>query len=102
MRVLKCLIVCHFLQRLCVFISITLRVDTKAIKRKDIFCTSFPKDTFRFIQIALVQGGIAECGNTELPAIYIRLDDPEIHVFLLAAINSDFEGTYIFFSCLNL
>ena len=30
----------------------------------------------------MVQGGVSECGDIDLPAIFIRLEDPEILNFI--------------------
>ncbi len=39
-----------------------------------------------FIQIAIVEGGVGECGNNEYPGIYVRLDHPSVFDFITAEI----------------
>ena len=42
-------------------------------------------DENKYIQIALVHGAVGECGDRNFPAIYVRLDDPEIFSFIQTA-----------------
>ena len=37
----------------------------------------------RFYQIGVLHGGVSECGNSQYPNIYARLEDPEILSFVL-------------------
>jgi len=34
------------------------------------------------LQIALVHGGVGECGDHRYPGIYVRVDAPEIYEFI--------------------
>jgi hypothetical protein len=45
-------------------------------------------------QIATVQGGIRDCGDSEYPGLYVRLDDPVIRSFIESVLN--FKGKFIF------
>ena len=38
--------------------------------------------TDQWIQIATVQGGIRDCGDSDYPGLYIRLDDPDVLRFI--------------------
>lgn len=40
-----------------------------------------------WVQIATVQGGIRDCGDSEYPGLYIRLDDPSVFRFIRKATN---------------
>ena len=42
----------------------------------------FEPNEERFTQIGVVQGGLGKCGDPTLPAIFIRLEDPEIISFI--------------------
>ena len=46
-------------------------------------------DTFEIktVQLGVLHGGLLPCTNTRFPAIYTRLDHPEIHAWLLDQIN---------------
>jgi secreted trypsin-like serine protease len=35
-----------------------------------------------YFQIGVVSGGVTNCGNTDVPDIYVRLDHPEIANFI--------------------
>ena len=47
-------------------------------------------DTFeiRTVQLGVLHGGLLPCTNTRFPAIYTRLDHPEIHAWLLDQITT--------------
>ncbi len=55
----------------------------------------------RWVQIAVVQGAVRDCGDVDFPGLYIRLDDPSIFNFIELYINAsvetllaeDYEGT---------
>lgn len=52
----------------------------------------------RWVQIAVVQGAVRDCGDVDFPGLYIRLDDPSIFNFIQLYINEtaeDNEGTLI-------
>jgi len=36
----------------------------------------------QYIQIGMVSGGVSNCGNTDIPDYYARLDHPEIAGFI--------------------
>jgi hypothetical protein len=40
-------------------------------------------------QIAVVQGGIRTCGDTDYPGIFVRLDDPEVLNFIKSVLNNN-------------
>ncbi len=42
----------------------------------------------RWIQIAIVQGTIRDCGDPDYPGLFIRLDDPSIFNFIRSTINN--------------
>jgi hypothetical protein len=52
-------------------------------------------------QVALVSGGVGECGNKRFPGIYVRLNNPDIYQFIENKTKpkdaADLEG--IFFQC---
>ncbi len=50
-----------------------------------------------WIQIAIVQGAIRDCGDPEYPGLYVRLDDPNILSFIKSALNLNFNSNYIFY-----
>ena len=50
----------------------------------------------QWIQIATVQGGIRDCGDLKYPGLYIRLDDPDIHSFIISVLTLKFNGNYNF------
>ncbi len=56
----------------------------------------YETDRDRWIQIAIVQGGIRDCGDSEYPGLYIRLDDPDIFSFINSTLSFNFNGKYIF------
>ena len=35
-----------------------------------------------YLQVGLVAGGVSNCGNTDIPDYYVRLDHPEIADFV--------------------
>jgi secreted trypsin-like serine protease len=37
-----------------------------------------------YFQIGVVSGGVTNCGNTDVPDVYVRLDHPEIANFIKA------------------
>jgi hypothetical protein len=39
-----------------------------------------------FVQIAVVEGGVRDCGDDEYPGIYVRLDHPSVLDFITAEI----------------
>jgi secreted trypsin-like serine protease len=45
------------------------------------------RETNTWIQFALVQGAVRDCGDIDYPGIYLRLDDKEIFSFISS--NSD-------------
>ena len=47
-------------------------------------------DTFEIktVQLGVLHGGLLPCTNTRFPAIYTRLDHPEIHAWLLDQITT--------------
>ena len=45
------------------------------------------KQTRRFVQLGLVQGGIGECGSQELPGIYVRVNSQPILSFVRSIIG---------------
>ena len=49
-------------------------------------------ETDQWIQIAIVQGGIRNCGDADYPGLYIRLDDPDILSFIKTALKTDSKG----------
>ena len=42
----------------------------------------FDESVGQYFQIGLVSGGVSNCGNTEIPDYYVRLDHPEVSRFL--------------------
>ena len=48
-------------------------------------------DVEKYIQVGIVQGSIGQCGDRNIPGIYVRLDDPEILQFL----NSQRKGNLL-------
>jgi secreted trypsin-like serine protease len=53
-------------------------------------------ETDQWIQIATVQGGIRDCGDSEYPGLYIRLDDPDILSFIRSSIYLNYDGNFTF------
>jgi secreted trypsin-like serine protease len=49
-------------------------------------------DSRKYIQIAIVEGGVGECGDKDYPGIYVRLDHPFIWNFIASTINPLTEG----------
>jgi secreted trypsin-like serine protease len=45
-------------------------------------------DSRKYIQIAIVEGGVGECGDKDFPGIFVRLDNPSIWNFIAATIMS--------------
>jgi secreted trypsin-like serine protease len=41
----------------------------------------------KFIQIAIVEGGVGECGDKDYPGIFVRLDHPSIWNFIVSTIK---------------
>lgn len=41
----------------------------------------------RYIQVGIVQGGVGDCGDSQYPGIYIRLDDPDILAFIQSVVD---------------
>ena len=41
----------------------------------------------QWIQIAIVQGAVRDCGDVDFPGLYIRLDESTIFDFIQSAIN---------------
>ena len=41
------------------------------------------------LQIAVVQGGIRNCGDKDYPGIFVRLDDPAILNFIKSIVNNN-------------
>ena len=41
----------------------------------------------RYVQVAIVHGSVAGCGDVEFPSVYVRLDDPEVHEFIISSIK---------------
>ena len=37
---------------------------------------------WNWLQVALVSGGVGECGNKRFPGIYVRLNNPDIYQFI--------------------
>ncbi len=52
-------------------------------------------ETDSWIQIATVHGAVRDCGDSDFPGIYIRLDDPTVFNFIFPTIFP--KGTFIFF-----
>ena len=46
---------------------------------------NFFSDDFTYVQIGVVHGSVGECGDQIFPAIYAKLDDPEIFYFIEGA-----------------
>ncbi len=44
-------------------------------------------DSRKVIQIAIVEGGVGQCGDRDYPGIYVRLDHPSIWSFIASKIN---------------
>jgi hypothetical protein len=42
----------------------------------------FDRKIQRFIAIAIVEGSIGDCGDIDVPGIYVRLDYPSILSFI--------------------
>ena len=40
-------------------------------------------------QIAVLHGGLEKCSNVDFPAIYVRLDHPLIHKWLISQISEN-------------
>ena len=36
----------------------------------------------QFVQLGVVHGGVGECGNTDFPNIFARLEDPKVLKFI--------------------
>ncbi len=45
------------------------------------------RETNTWIQFALVQGAVRDCGDIDYPGIYIRLDDSEIFSFISSTLD---------------
>jgi len=45
-------------------------------------------ETNSWIQFALVQGAVKDCGDIDYPGIYIRLEDPSIFSFIHSFLES--------------
>jgi secreted trypsin-like serine protease len=45
-------------------------------------------DSGKVIQIAIVEGGVIQCGDTDFPGIFVRLDHPSIWNFIASTINT--------------
>ncbi len=41
----------------------------------------------KYIQVAIVEGAVGECGDKNFPAIFARLDHPSIWKFMKSIIN---------------
>ncbi len=41
------------------------------------------------IQIAVVQGGVRNCGDIDYPGIFVRLDDPAVLNFIQSVVNNN-------------
>ena len=49
-------------------------------------------------QVAVLHGGLEACSNANFPAIYVRLDNPNIHQWLMSHISgTQSSGEYISF-----
>ena len=60
---------------------------------------------FQGVQIAIVQGGVRDCGDVEYPGIFVRLDDPSVWNFIRTPLcTSEGERMYksIFYECVML
>jgi len=44
------------------------------------------------IQIAVVQGGVQNCGDIDYPGIFVRLDDPEVLNFIKSVVNNNINS----------
>ena len=42
----------------------------------------FDEDAGQYFQVGMVSGGVSQCGNTDIPDYYARLDHPEIAGFI--------------------
>ena len=47
----------------------------------------YVEDDGKFVQIAIVEGGVGGCGYDEYPGIFVRLDHPSIWSFIASKIN---------------
>lgn len=52
-------------------------------------------ETDSWVQFALVQGGIRDCGDKDFPGIYVRLEDPEIFSFIHSILDNTSKSTKI-------
>ena len=43
----------------------------------------------RYVQVAVVHGGVGRCGDADFPGIYVRLDAPEILSFVASVMEGD-------------
>jgi len=50
--------------------------------------------TNSWVQFAIVQGGVGECGNPDYPGIFIRVDYPSIIQFILSITGELSSGNY--------
>ena len=48
--------------------------------------------TEQTVQIAILNGGVSACGDQDIPAIYTRVDYPEILDFILQSMGFSTEG----------
>ena len=48
-----------------------------------------------YIQVGIVSGGVSNCGNTDIPDVYVRLDHPEISRFISSPKDYKFEEASI-------
>ncbi len=44
------------------------------------------------IQIAVVQGGVRNCGDIDYPGIFVRLDDPGVLNFIKSVVNNNINS----------
>ena len=54
-------------------------------------------------QVGVLHGGLEACSNANFPAIYVRLDNPSVHQWLMSQISgTQTSGEYISFFCPHL
>ncbi len=53
----------------------------------------FKDDERKFVQIAIVEGGVGECGDRDYPGIFVRLDHPSIWNFIASSINKQTQNS---------
>jgi secreted trypsin-like serine protease len=50
-------------------------------------------ETKKWIQFAIVQGAVRDCGDSEYPGIYTRLEDPAIFSFISSVLGITRKST---------